>query len=254
MNLSELQRIFSELIRSEDVADYFPIKSAGLRIYRNNYRAQLKAALRDSYPHVRLWLGDLEFDDLVDIHIDRSPPVSWTLDDYGHDFPSTARSIFPDDPEVWELAWLDMAMAQAFVAADEGPIAASDLPKLDWDAAQIIFVPSLRFTEALSNAAEIWSALEGQSVPPPAAVLGGPSAYLVWRRDFTSHFRLVSLLEHQVISALCLSLTFAEACEILRRHVGDGAAIVAAGEMLGRWLSDGLIAKVEAPPIAAAAV
>jgi hypothetical protein len=254
MDLSELQRLFSQLIRSEDAASHFPIGSAGLRIYRNNYRAQLKGALRDSFPHVQLWLGHTEFDGLADIHIDRSPPASWTLDDYGHDFPSTARSIFPDDPEVWELAWLDLAMAQAFVAADEDPIAAADLAELDWDTAHITFVPSLRFTEALSNAAEIWNALENQSVPPRAAVLDERAAYVVWRQDFVAHFRLVSLLEYQVMTALYLRFSFAEACEILRLQVGDGAAIVAAGDMLGRWLSDGLIAKVENSSVRAAAV
>jgi len=59
-------------------------------------------------------------------------------------------------------------------------------------------------------------------------------------------------LEYQVISALYLRFTFADACEILRLQLGDDGAIVAAGDMLGRWIGDGLIAKVEASSIAAA--
>ena len=252
MRLRELQQRFSAAIRPGAEEDHLTVMTDGISIYRNNYVSQLKTALRDSFPHLHVWLGESEFDRVADIHIARSPPASWTLDDYGRDFPLTARIVFPDDPEVWELAWLDLAMAQAFVARDQDPVEVGDLSDLDWDGARIAFVPSLRFSEALSNAAEIWSALEDQSVPPPAATSGEGGAYVVWRRSLTAHFRVVSTLEYQVISALYLRFTFADACEILRLQLGDDGAIVAAGDMLGRWIGDGLIAKVEASSIAAA--
>ena len=57
-------------------------------------------------------------------HVARVPPSSWTLDAYPRDFPATLAPLYPDDPEVAELAVLELALAEAFVGADAaGPIA-----------------------------------------------------------------------------------------------------------------------------------
>lgn len=246
MKLAALQQEFTEYIRGQSEHHGLPVFGDGMRIYRNNYYAQLKGALRESYPHLNLWLGDSEFERAADAYIGRSPPDSWTLDDYGSGFPASLRTLFPDDPEVPELAWLELAMAQAFVAADADPVDIGDLDDLDWDNARITFVPSLRFAQASSNAAEIWNALEEQSLPPPATLLPERHAYLVWRRALAPCFRVIPIAEFQAISALHLRFSFADTCEILRLRLDEVQAIAAAGEMLGRWLSDGLIAKVEA--------
>lgn len=249
IRLCELQQRFSDAIRSDTDTNRLPAAAGGLRIYRNNYRAQLRAALRDSYPHLRLWLGDSQFDAAADAHIARSLPTGWTLDDYGHDFPVTLRALFPNDAEVWELAWLDFAMAQAFVAKDEDPVGVDDLADIDWDSARITFASSVGLSEASSNAADIWSALEEQLPPPLAASLPERSAHLVWRRALVPHFRLISISEYQVISSLHIGFSFADTCEILRMQMADDEAIAAAAAMLGRWLHDGLIANVETPSV-----
>jgi hypothetical protein len=255
MRLEELQRKFSESIRClAEPAAQLPIRGNGIEIYRNNYRSQLCAVLKDSFPYLVLWLGDAVFERCAEAHIACSEPNSWTLDDYGRDFPNTLRSLFPNDPEVWELAWLELAMAQAFVAKDDGPVEADALNQIDWDSACINFVSSLRFSEAQSNAAEIWSAFEEQSVPPAAELLPEARAYVVWRRDFVPRVRVVPISEYQVITALRLRFTFAETCEILRLRMGEERAAATAGEMLGRWLSDGLVAAIEAFPVGGATV
>src|SRR6476646_1304296 len=189
MTLQELQRRFCESVRDDHPFHGLPINGDGLGVYRNNYREQLRSSLRTAFPYLTLWLGDSEFDRAAEAHIALHFPNSWTLDHYGYDFPATVEALFPEDPEVPELAWLDWAMAEALVADDEPPVDVGSLDGLNWDAARVIFVSSLRISEARSNAAEIWAALEEQSAPSPATLLSEPHAILVWRRDLLPCFR-----------------------------------------------------------------
>ena len=119
MTLQELQRRFCESVRDDHPFHGLPINGDGLGVYRNNYREQLRSSLRTAFPYLTLWLGDSEFDRAAEAHIALHFPNSWTLDHYGYDFPATVEALFPEDPEVPELAWLDWAMAEALVADDE---------------------------------------------------------------------------------------------------------------------------------------
>ena len=244
MKLGELQRKFSETLRGEHARHGLPITGEGLRVYRNNYHEQLRSSLRSGFPYLALWLGDSEFDRAAGAHIAIHFPHSWTLDHYGYDFPATVQAMFPEDPEVPELAWLDWAMAEALVAVDEVPIDTAGLGELNWDDAYIEFVSSLRMTEVRSNAADIWTALEEQSIPPPSALLSERRALLVWRSGLMPCFRSIPSWESQVVSALKHGFGFADACELLRPRFGAERAVSAAAEMLRRWLSDELITRI----------
>lgn len=244
MTLEELQRRFSECIRDDWPQHGLPFRSDGLSIYRNNYREQLRFALRMAFPYLVLWLGESVFDRLAETHIALHFPRSWTLDHYGYDFAATAQALFPTDPEVAELAWIEWAIAEAMVAPDDRSVEKSRLGDLDWDDANIMFSSSLRLSEARSNAAEIWAAFEEGLTPPAAMVLEEPGALLVWRHGLLPCFRSISASEFQVISALKHGRSFPAACEILRLRLGTAEAIEAAGAMLGGWLRDGIITSV----------
>lgn len=246
MRLGELQQRFSESLRGDQQRHDLPITGQGMRVYRNNYREQLRSALRTAFPYLALWLGDLEFERVCDAHIARHFPHSWTLDHYGHDFGATVLALFPQDPELYELAWLDWAMSEALVAEDEPTLVTSGLAELDWDGARIIFASSVRLLETKSNAADIWVALEDQSPPPSAALLPESQALLVWRCGLIPCFRSIPDWEFELISALRRGLSFAAACEILRLRFDVQGAVKAAGEMLARWLGDDMITRVEA--------
>jgi hypothetical protein len=246
MKLVELQRRFCDSVRDEQASHGLPFSGDGMRVYRNNYCEQLRSALRTSFPYLALWLGDLEFDRAADAQIALYSPTSWTLDHYGHDFPSTLQALYPQEPEVAELAWLDWAMAEALVAQDERSLDTARLAAVDWDSASIRFVSSLRISEARSNAGDIWAALEEQSPPPLAALSPARHALLVWRRGLVPCFRSVPSWELQMVEALKHGFGFAGACEILRLRFGAEPAIDAAAATLARWLSDDLIASVEA--------
>ena len=81
----------------------------GLRVYQNNYRAQLVACLERELSRARATGSAARLSTpRPSRHIDRVPPSSWTLDAYPRDFPATLAMLYPDDPEVAELAWLEL--------------------------------------------------------------------------------------------------------------------------------------------------
>ncbi|WP_266158015.1 DNA-binding domain-containing protein [Dyella silvatica] len=142
MKLAELQQSLRNwLTCSSDEAsrDLDPPSIAGLTVYQNNYRAQLVGCLQTSYPLLSTWMGAELFREAAITHIDNHPPHAWTLDVYGADFEETLRSMFPDNPDIHELAWIEWSLSESFVAADAEPIASSHLSDVDWDHARIYF-------------------------------------------------------------------------------------------------------------------
>ena len=216
----------------------------GLRVHLNNYRAQLVACLADSFARTRDWIGDEAFDRACALHIERVPPSSWTLDAYPRDFPATLTLLYPDDPEVAELAWIEGALGEAFVAPDASALSAADLADIDWDRAVLAFTPTLDLGALTSNAPAIWSALTEGEVPPPAELLAEPGAILVWRHDHISRFRAIDQVEHQALSWARAGMPFAALCEHMVASWGENDGIARAGAMLGQWIADGLIVGV----------
>src|SRR5581483_5661571 len=218
MTLLSLQRDFRAWLTSAspEVATQFGVGArAGLAVYLNNYRSQLRGCLSASFPIVRAWIGDSAFEEAAADHIDRVSPHAWTLDAYGVDFPATLAQRYPDDPEIAELARLEHALAAAFVGADAEPLDPSALTDIDWDAAVIHLVPTFTQLPVTTNVAAIWSAINGDETPPPAMRLPEPASLAIWRDGFAPRFRtapaeeaaiLAQVLEGQTFGAICAAL------------------------------------------------
>ncbi len=243
MTLAETQSAFAAYLRSGEEADAPPFGSAGLQIYLNNYRSQLIACLEASYPRTRQWIGDDAFLHAAVNHIDRVHPHSWTLDAYGHDFADTLDALFPDDPEVHDLAMLERAFEQAFVAADGDAMAIAAVASTDWDVQPLHFTPSTSVLPVKTNVAELWSWLaEGEVAPPSVLRVETGTVLLVWRRHGDSRFRAVGAAEARALALILSTSNFGALCERLVAEHGfeDGAR--SAGLLLRQWVSDGIVA------------
>lgn len=218
-----------------------PGAQAGLTIYQNNYRTQLAETLADTYVQLSAWIGEDAFLAVAATHIDAVPPSSWTLDAYPAGFPHTLASCFPEDPEVAELARLELTLADAFVAADAQTLGLDDLAGTDWSKASLRLSPSARLLKLQSNAAEIWSAL-AKGTEPPAAASGDESrGLIVWRRDFICRFRMLDPDEETLLARLGDGMAFERICEELAENRGVEAGIARAGALLARWAGDGFL-------------
>lgn len=250
MTLAALQRNFRDWLTDVPVAMEVWVDGnarAGLDIYHNAYRVQLVECLKDTFEKTLLWIGDDAFIDAARTHIERTPPSGWTLGVYGVGFDQTLASIYPDDPEVAELAWLDLALSRAFECADCVPVAADALADVDWDRAVLVPMPSIQTGLARTNAGAIWSALEAELAPPDATLLPTPGAMLVWRKDFTPCFRTIEAIEQGALEMIGSGRSFAYMCIVLIERLGDEAGIARAGALLAEWIDQGLILAINQP-------
>lgn len=115
-----------------------------LGIYRNTFASALTRALRLSYPAVHRLVGAEFFDGATRRYIERQPPRSACLDDYGAEFaeflagfpPASSLSYLP------EVARLEWEVNRALHAPDALPLEVSRLAELsDAERAAVRFLP-----------------------------------------------------------------------------------------------------------------
>ncbi|MES2351748.1 MAG: DNA-binding domain-containing protein [Pseudomonadota bacterium] len=249
MMLADLQRDFQTwLVAAEPSASIGTDARAmaGLAVYQNNYRAQLVGCLEQSYPRLRAWIGEEAFRTAAITHIDRHPPHAWTLDAYADGFDRTLVALFPDNPDVYELAWIEHALSATFIAPDARPLALEGLAQVDWDKAVLSVAPSFMSAVAITNAEQIWSALWAEETPPESEMLARRVGLLVWRRGYTSCLKQVDALEHEALLRLQACGSFTELCDWLVERLGEAWGVTRAGELLASWLASELITGIDA--------
>ena len=210
-------------------------------VYHHAYRAQLLNCLKDTFEKSWSWLGDEAFEAAARAHIEACPPFSWTLNIYGLGFDRTLAALYPADPEIAELAWLEWHLRRAFDGPDAAPLDPATLGAIDWEAAMLYPVPTLALGAITSNCAAIWTALSEQTTPPPAEKLPEPGAIRVWKHGLSPKFRSIDAIEERALRLLLAGADFATICADL----ADEQEI---GRILGLWFQDGLIAALSDQP------
>lgn len=91
-----------------------------LAVYRNNWRSNLRNALRASCPVVERLVGADFFCWMADQFIDQQPSHSGNLENYGAEFPEFIRDFAPvsELPYLADVAQLEMALDELRTAAD----------------------------------------------------------------------------------------------------------------------------------------
>lgn len=218
--------------------------SIGLTVYQNNYRAQLVGCLQASFPLLHTRLGDELFLKAAITHIDCHPPHAWTLDAYGIDFGDTLKSLFPRNPDVHELAWIEWALSESFVALDAPQVPSETWQEIDWDNACLSLSPSLRQCAVSTNANDIWSALENGAAAPESEMLETPGGLIVWRSGFTCRIKAIDRVEHAALLSLRDDASFSALCDAMVEHLGEDAGVAKAGAFLADWIAGGIVVGV----------
>lgn len=247
MSLLDTQRGFRDHILAgadAPLAGIAPAALRGLAVYRHAYRAQLVACLRDTYEKTWAWMGDEAFDRAARAHVEQTPPSTWTLGEYGVGFPQTLCTLFPADPEVAELAWLDWTLRRAFDGPNADAIAPQALSAVNWDNAVLHFLPTLSVGEVSTNCAAIWGALGEEQTPPAAERLPVPAAIRVWRSDLTPRYRSIENFEHRALILAMAGSSFADLCNLLTENGDREETVQRVGSALASWLQDGLVTSI----------
>ncbi|MDZ7894830.1 MAG: DNA-binding domain-containing protein [Sphingobium sp.] len=248
MGLRALQEDFRAWLVSEDEGSVqrLPLGDRrGLPVYQNNYRGQLLGCLEESYPQTQAWIGSEAFRAIAARHIDACRRCVWTAQGTnmrkGFSRQRRWRQSFPDDPEVVELAALELALGEAFIAEDAEPLTQEDLRSFDWDHAEIRLVPSAAFLSFHTNAEDIWCALDSEGACPQPVMTAQADTIVVWRQDFVCCFQRLEADEAALLPALSIGLSFAVMCERLVGQLGVSEGIERAGALLARWTQAGLL-------------
>lgn len=246
MRLNELQRHFRSWLTSasDSAAERLGKDRSGLHVYQNNYRAQLMGCLQQSYPQLRAWIGDEAFLHAAARHIERQPPHAWTLDAYGEAFGDTLLALFPDNPDMHQLAWIEWALGGAFVAPDAAPLALAGLADLDWESARLTLSPTVRLSPLTTNAPDIWWAMNKGEASIDGQMLEAAGGVMVWRRGFVSCLRALDAIEYSALTQLQADGSFGALCALLVDRLGEEQGIAKAGSLLAEWVAAELITGV----------
>jgi hypothetical protein len=253
-SLKQLQDEFQRGILAGDDAILAEVNDSGKEerkvlfgVYRNGYVLRLAEILGEDYEQVHAYLGDRAFANLVKAYIAGNPSDQRSVRWFGRHMPAfIAKSkTFADHPEVAELAALEKTLADAF----DGPGAESlflsqlaEIPPEEWP--NLVFKPhptAIRLSFA-TNAAEIWSALKNESVPPKPVRLPEPQAILVWRQGFTVHFRPLTTEEAMMWDEAAKGVRFSVLCEMVATFAGEDEAELRAATYLKGWVDLGMLA------------
>ena len=148
-------------------------RPAGCRfdVYRNNVTASLTEALRQAFPVIRKLVGEEFFTAMAIAHARAHPPRSPVMMFYGADMPGFLAA-FPPVAHLGylpDIARLELALREAYHAADAAPVAAdrlAALPGAEFLSARISFAPAMRILRSRWPIHAIWAA-NAEDAPMP---------------------------------------------------------------------------------------
>lgn len=222
----------------------------GLAIYRNAYSARLREVLREDFPAIHHWLGDDEFDALLDAYIQHYPSDHFSLRWLGANFEKFIRQhlVAAQSAPLAELAQFEWAFTLAFDAPDGDLLNLQRMAALtpeQWPSLRVALAPSVQWLNCHFNSLALWRAAKGELAFPASSPLEQPEACLVWRRELLCHYRSLGAYEAWALSGMVhQNWTFADLCEQLASDLAEGAPLQAV-TWLKSWIEEGLLQLIE---------
>ena len=224
-----------------------------LRIYSSAYRLRLKEALSTDYEKLHGYLGDEQFEQLMDDYIDSHTSSTYSLRYYSIDLPTwlSAQAQYNNYPQLMELASIEKAFADSFDAETIPAINLSVFAEVSataWPDMTFTFQPSLQILQFNSNAFAIWKALADEQTPPQAIFMEQGENWVLWRKqDLVSHYRPLETAEQIALTKAVNGANFAEICESLLAFCSEEETPMKAIGFLQSWVQEEMISKISFP-------
>ena len=215
-----------------------------LGIYGGAYRARLAESLAVTYAALAKLL-DADFQQLAAAYVSTHDSPFFSIRYYGEDLAAflATREEYAAAPLLAELAQWEWAMTTVFDAADAQPLPAEALGRVqpqEWAQLRFQWHPSIVRLSLKWNAPQIWAALSADAERPAAAV-GAPVPWLLWRQDLGTFYRSLTANEAAALDAAREGWPFGELCQLLCERVGEERAPLEAATFLRGWVGCGLI-------------
>ena len=216
-------------------------------VYRNAYVLRLMEVLGEDYEQLHAYVGDATFATLTRAYIAAYPSDRRSARDFGRHMPRFLREAQPyaKHKELAEIAAIEKALGDAFDGPDAEPLTMERLAALapeDWP--RLVFAPhptAIRLTFRTS-AADLWTALHGETTPPKPRQLGESEAVIVWRQDFMARFRRLPPEEAMMWNEAAQGVCFGVLCEMVATFGGADDAELRAASYLKGWVDSGMLA------------
>ena len=242
-----------EDIRQDIVSTDDALAEHRLGTYYNAYRIRLIDCLAVDYSALEKYLGRPAFETLVLEYLERHPSTHPSVRWAGASLPDFLRDEYRGDKREFlaELARYEWTQGLIFDAADSQDRVQLDdiaqIPPEDWPGLGFEFKPALRWLDLYWNVPAIESALDQEREPPPKVRTDYPQRWLLWRRDFKTHWRSLDVHEAWAIEAAAGNANFAEICEGLLEWVDESQVALTAAGFLKQWISDQLLLTLDPP-------
>ena len=211
-----------------------------LGIYHHAYRARLGDVLADSFAKTNLYMGSDAFAEVATAFAVQHPPRTRSLGRYGADLPDYLGRLYPDNPELRELAQLDWDLRSRFDSADAPALNASIAAESSWLSWPTPLHPSLLLRAVRSNVAQLWRAIDADEDVPEVHTSTDGRTLAVWRKELQPHFQTLDHDEAEFLQCLSQGQSIEEAAASLaiRPALADPQTL---GRWLQAWLENGLL-------------
>ncbi len=253
--LAERQRAFVEWVTAREAPRATPgllgdgraSAAERLHVYRHAYVARILGALRDDYPALCAALGQARFDALAADYLRAFPSQHPSLRFAGAHVPRFLAHCADASLPPWaaELARLELAVTDAFDAADARPLLRSDLAQLApdaWDALALAPLPGVQLLALAWPVRALRAAHDAAQPLALEALAPAPECVLVWRRDERVLHRACDADEHALWDRVAAGATFGALCALAAEAHGDADGAALAARSLARWVDDGVLA------------
>ncbi|CAM3508554.1 hypothetical protein VA7868_01715 [Vibrio aerogenes CECT 7868] len=222
-----MQHHFSQsiLLNQDDMLKYMEAHSSRekkirLSIYRNNVFSSLTEALGEIYPVCKMLVGSQCFDALAYQYIQKNPPSSPVLSQYGEGFANfiSQFSELATVPYLNELARLEYQLLQFTHAAEDKTMSPEDIQQKimsfnDPTQTQWELTTNILLWKTTYAVGEIYHAHNSETDKSLATIhWQEPEYLLLTKNNLYGHFYQVSAEEWHMLSQFLLGRSFSQAC------------------------------------------
>lgn len=218
-----------------------------LSIYYDAYRLRIIEALATAYPKIKALVGDDKFKSIALEYINKYPSTVPNMRWYGAHMREHLLYSLPEHPIAAEMAEFEWALSLAFDAEDAAELSLQDLveiPPERWNALQFRFQPSIQMIRLRWNVIPVWKALDVDENPPALSQDSIYMTWLIWRKEFNSHFRSMDEMEAIALHMAMTGATFEEVCENVEGREAETTpeeAMMIAAQYMAGWIQSGMI-------------
>jgi hypothetical protein len=221
-----------------------------LHAYRYAYLSRLVGVLRDDFPALERTLGRDAFDPLAAAYLRSNPSRHFSLRHAGARFPAflaqheAARETRARAPFAPDLARFELAVTDAFDAADARPLLRSDLVHLApeaWADLSLTRMPGAQLLELAWPVRALRVAYDAEQPLAVDAIEAASERVLVWRKSERVLHRACDAEEFALLARIASGLRFGELCALAAEARGEEGGAAYAASLLATWVEAELL-------------